>query len=96
MLHPFEPPPQGDILAREAKEMARGKMCLEGNIQIHRMYEADPEEIREETETLIAGAFDDQRGLIVSPTASPYIRGRGEDCFPRYQAMIDTVVNWRG
>ncbi|OPZ27581.1 MAG: Uroporphyrinogen decarboxylase (URO-D) [Lentisphaerae bacterium ADurb.BinA184] len=92
VLHPFEPPPQGDILAREAKAVARGRTCLEGNIQIHRMYEASPEAIREETEQLIADAFDDRRGLIVCPTASPYIRGRGEECFPNYQAMIDAVL----
>lgn len=96
VLHPFEPPPQGDILPREAKALARGKMCLEGNIQIHRMYEATPEEIRQETEQLIADVFDDHRGLIVSPTASPYIRGKGEECFPQYKAMIDTVLDFRG
>lgn len=96
VLHPFEPPPQGDILAREAKDMAQGKLCLEGNIQIHRMYEATPDEIRAETEALIADAFDDGRGLIVCPTASPYIRGEGETCSPRYKAMVDAVLNWRG
>ena len=92
VLHPFEPPPQGDILAHEAKALARGKMCLEGNIQIHRMYEATSQEIREETEHLISDAFDDGKGLIVSPTASPYIRGKGEVCFPQYKAMIDAVL----
>ena len=94
VLHPFEAPPMGDITAREAKELARGRMCLEGNIQIDRMYEATPEEIKQETEQLIRDAFDDCKGLIVSPTASPYIRGRGEECFPQYKAMIDTVFDW--
>jgi hypothetical protein len=92
VLHPFEPPPQGDILASDAKVLARNKMCLEGNIQIHRMYEATPQEIRQETEQLIKDAFDDNKGLIVSPTASPYIRGQGEVCFPQYKAMVDTVL----
>jgi hypothetical protein len=96
VLHPFEPPPQGDILPHEAKELARDRMCLEGNIQIDRMYEATPDDVRRETELLIAAALDEQKGLIVSPTASPYIRGRGEDCLPRYKAMIDAVLNWSG
>jgi hypothetical protein len=96
VLHPFEPPPQGNILAREAKAFARDKMCLEGNIQIHRMYEDTPQEIREETEQLISDAFDDGKGLIVCPTASPYIRGAGEVCFPQYKAMIDTVLAFNG
>jgi len=94
VLHPFEPPPMGNILAHEAKSLARDKMCLEGNIQINRMYEATQEEIREETEQLIRDAFDDGKGLIVCPTASPYIRNKGNVCLPQYKAMIDTVINW--
>jgi len=96
VLHPFEAPPMGDITPAEAKELARGKMCLEGNIQINRMYEATPDEIREETEQLIQTVFDDSKGLIVCPTASPYIRGKGEECFPQYKAMIDAVLEWKG
>jgi len=95
VLHPFEPHPQGDITAAEAKAAARGRMSLEGNIQIDRMYTATPDEIREETLALIRDAFDDRRGLTVCPTASPYIRGRGEACFPAFKAMIDAVVQWR-
>ena len=96
VLHPFEPPPMGNITASEAKAIARDKLCLEGNIQIHRMYDATPEDVRKETEALIRDVFDDNRGLIVSPTASPYIRGQGEACFPQYKAMIDTVREWTG
>ena len=96
VLHPFEPPPLGDITAAEAKASARGKLCLEGNIQIHHMYEKTPEELRQETEALIRDVFDDRRGLIVCPSASPYIRGAGETSFPQYKAMIDTVLEWNG
>jgi hypothetical protein len=96
VLHPFEPAPQGNITAAEAKAAARGRMSLEGNIQIDRMYRCSPEEIREETLALIRDAFDDRRGLIVCPTASPYIRDKGEACFPAYKAMIDTVLAWQG
>ncbi|MBN1349451.1 hypothetical protein JXJ21_08590 [candidate division KSB1 bacterium] len=94
VLHPFEPPPQGNITAREAKHLARDKLCLEGNIQIHRMYDASPEDIRQETEQLIRDTFDDHKGLIVCPSASPYLPGQGEACFPQYKAMIDTVLEW--
>ena len=95
VLHPFEAPPMGDITAEEAKGLARGKMGLEGNIQIAAMYEYTPEQIRKETEALIKVAFDDYKGLIVCPTTSPYIRGKGEACFERYKTMIDTVLEWR-
>ena len=96
VLHPFEPPPMGDITTAEAKKLAQGRLCLEGNIQINRMYEASPEEIREETKALITTVFGDRCGLIVCPSASPYIRGKGEECFAQYKAMIDTVVEWKG
>lgn len=96
VLHPFEAPPMGDITPAEVKQAVRGKVCLEGNIQINRMYEHTPEQIREETAALIRDTFDDRCGLIVCPTASPYIPGKGESSFPMYKAMIDTVLEWKG
>jgi hypothetical protein len=96
VLHPFEAPPMGDITPAEAKQAVRGKICLEGNIQIARLYEATPEEVREEIAALIRVAFDDHRGLIISPAAWPYIVGKGEECFPRFKAMVDTVLEWKG
>ena len=96
VLHPFEAPPMGDVTAREAREIVRDRICLEGNIQIADLYEQTPEAIREQTEKLITDTFDDRKGLIVCPSASPYLRGQGEKCLPRLQAMIDTVLGWRG
>ncbi|NLF17606.1 MAG: hypothetical protein GX595_10145 [Lentisphaerae bacterium] len=96
VLHPFEAPPLGDLPAKAAKDAVRGRICLEGNLQIGDMYDRDAEAIREQTTALIRDTFDDGRGLIVCPTASPFIRGRGDDCFPQYKAMIDTVLAWRG
>lgn len=92
VLHPFEGPPMSDLTPAEAKAFARGRICLEGNIQINRMYENSPIEIAEETRALIRDAFSDHKGLIISPTASPYVVGKGEECFPQYKAMIDTVL----
>ena len=96
VLHPLEAPPMGDITPAEAKQMARGRLTLEGNIQIADMYESTPADIAGQTEVLIAAAFDDQRGLIVCPSASPYIRGLGEQCFGQYQAMVETVLACAG
>jgi hypothetical protein len=95
VLHPFEPPPMGDITARDAKQMVRGKITIEGNIQVANMYEHTPDEVRAETDALIADAFGDRAGLIVSPTASPYIYGAGEKCLPQYQAMLDAVLHYQ-
>ncbi len=95
VLHPFEAPPLGDVTPAEAKTAARGRMCLEGNIQISEMYQSTPEQIRWQVRALIDAAFDDRRGLIVSPTASPYIRGAGAQCLPQYRAMVEAVLAWR-
>jgi len=56
------------------------------------MYEHSPEQIRAEVNALIKAAFRDGSGLIVSPTASPYIRGEGLRCLPQYKAMAEAVL----
>ena len=94
VLHPIEAPPMGDITASEAKDLARNKICLEGNIQIASMYENSPDQIHEETITLINNIFDDGKGLIVCPTASPYMFGKGFTCFEQFKTMIETVLEW--
>jgi hypothetical protein len=83
----------GDITARQAKAAARGRLCLEGNIQIADLYEHSPDQIRQQTEQLIADCFDDRKGLIVCPSASPYMPNQGQVCLPRYQAMVETVLH---
>lgn len=95
VLHPFEAPPMGDITPAEAKEVIRGRVCYEGNIQIHHMYEHTPEQVREETQALIDAVFDDRVGLIVCPTASPYIPGEGQVCLERFRAMVEAVHSWQ-
>lgn len=95
VLHPFEAPPMGDITPREAKAIIRGRMTLEGNLQIADMYESTPDKIRAQTEVLLQDAFDDSRGLIVCPTASPYLAGEGEKCTANYMAMIDMVLQYK-
>ena len=94
VLHPFEAPPMGDITPAEAKHLANGRLCLEGNIQIADMYEQTPQQVAELTRNLIEKCFADRRGLIICPTASPYIHGAGAGCLEQFRAMVDTVVNW--
>ncbi len=96
VLHPCEPPPLGDLPAATAKAMAGSRLTIEGNIQIHRLYEGTPADVRAEIEALIRDAFGDRRGLIVCPSASPYMRGEGERSWPQFKAMIDTVLAYRG
>ncbi len=92
VLHPIEPPPLCDCPASEAKRAFKGRICIEGNIQIADMYEKSPDEIEAQTRALIQDAWYDRKGLIVCPTASPYIRGAGAQCLPQFERMIETVL----
>jgi len=92
VLHPVEPPPLCDCPAAEAKKVFEGKVTIEGNIQISDMYEAPVEEIERQTRALIEDVFYDRRGLIVCPTASPYIRGGGERSYANFECMIETAL----
>ncbi len=94
VLHPFEAPPSGDITPKEAKDAARGKMTLEGNLQINDMYSSTPGKIYEQTQNLIRDTFDDEKGLIISASASPYIPNRGKDCLEQFRAMTEAAFNY--
>jgi uroporphyrinogen-III decarboxylase len=91
VIHPIEPPPLGDVTPAMAKEAFRGKACIEGNLQIGDMYDATPDEIREQVRVLVRDAFDDGTGLIICPTASPFIPQAGK-CVENYIAMMDEVL----
>jgi len=92
VLHPFEAPPMGDLTAAEAKRRARGRITLEGNIQIADMYEKSPESIREQVRALKRDVFYDSEGLIVCPTASPYMYNRGNASLAQFEAMVDETI----
>jgi len=91
VLHCFEAAPMGDVTPAEVKNAWRGRISLEGNIQIADFYEKPPEAIRNQTQALICDCFDDHRGFAVTPTASPFMPGRGRECYPQYLAMLETV-----
>ena len=92
VLHPIEPPPLCDCPASVAKEAFEGKICIEGNLQIADMYENSPDNIEAQVRQLIEDAWYDRRGLIVCPSASPYIRGGGGQSYPQFERMVETVL----
>lgn len=92
VLHPFEAAPMGDVTPAGVKQALRGRVALEGNIQIADFYEKTPGDIRAQVQALIRDCFDDRRGLAVTATASPFMTGRGHDCFPQYLALVEAVT----
>jgi hypothetical protein len=95
VLHPIEAPTMGDVTIKEAKDALRGKICIEGNIQIGDMYESNPDEIRKMVTEVIDVAFDDSRDLIICPTASPYVPEMSRKAFDNYTALIDTILSYK-
>ena len=91
VVHPVEAPPIGNVTIAQAKAVFRGKVTVEGNIQIGDLYECDAQEIRRQAEELLRDGFDDQEGLIVSATASPYIPEMGDKMLENYRAIIEVV-----
>ena len=61
-LQPVEPPPLGDVTLRDAKRLAAGKMCLEGNLQWGEIITGTPAGVRRMTAAALSegapgGAF---------------------------------------
>lgn len=95
VLHPVEAPSMGDVTAREAKQVFKGKVCIEGNIQIGDMYGSNPEKLAEMASELIKDVYYDHEGLIVCPSASPYVPEMSEKAYQNYMALITTVLNYK-
>ena len=53
--------------------------------------ENTPGFVRQATQELIRDAFADRQGLVICPTASPYQRGKGEECFDNFVAMVEAA-----
>lgn len=94
VLHPIEAPPMGDVPIKEAKEILKGRVCIEGNIQIGDIYERNPAEISNMVNEIIKEAFYDHEGLIVCPTASPFAPEMSERVFRNYSSLISAVLNY--
>ena len=90
--HPIEEPPMGDITLREFKRRVGDDISVVGNIQIGEMISATPEQI----EALTRHAIEDggPRGLVLSPTATPYERPMSERTFANYRRLIETAIAW--
>jgi len=81
-----------DLKAQSNATALRSRITLEGSLQIADIYHATPDAVRAQVRALIRDDFDDGRGLIICPTASPYMAGEGGRCLARYQAMAEEVI----
>jgi len=90
-LHPFEAPILGDMTAAESKEAARGAICIVGNIQLHDIYRASVQEIRDMTRRLVDDAGEGG-GLIATTTAQFNAHELAPKHMDNYVAFVETVL----
>ena len=69
LLDPLEPPPDGDLPLAEAKERARGRLALIGNLEFRHLEFATPQEIEEMVRRAICEGPPE--GLILGCSATP-------------------------
>jgi hypothetical protein len=79
LLDPVEPPPDGDIQFWEAKERARGKMVLIGNIEFRHLEFATPQQIDAKVQEAIERGGKQGMILGLSATAITRISDRYRD-----------------
>jgi len=82
------------MTAAEAKAVLKGRVCIEGNIQVGDLFTCEPEEIERQVLALIRDAGHGG-GLIVAPTASPYQPVCPERTRRNYEAMVLTALGAR-
>lgn len=90
-LQPVEAPPLGDVTLGEAKRLAAGRMCLEGNVQWGDIITSTPDEVRDMTR---AAREEGRRGgaFILGPTAGLHGAFLSDDDCARLSAFIEAGV----
>jgi len=92
VLHPVEGPPMGDVTPADAKRILGEGVCLEGNIQIADMIEGQTESVRQQVRALLRDVWlPNRRGLIVAPTASPYLAKMTRLMLENYRALVQSA-----
>jgi len=94
-LNPMEPPPVGKITLKEAKEICKGKMAIDGGIEDGAFDTLKPEEMEKLVEETIAQGKP-WYGFILCPTSSPTTYAK---LLPRhienYKVFVETAVKIR-
>ncbi|NOY81704.1 MAG: hypothetical protein GXP31_11975 [Kiritimatiellaeota bacterium] len=82
---PVEPPPDGDILLEEAKELAAGRITLGGNIECRILCNEDEAAVEAAVRTAFRGG---KQRFILRPTEGPS-SPMTENEFRNYMRMVD-------
>jgi hypothetical protein len=94
-LDPIEPPPQGDMMLREARERHGRQLVLLGNIEVADI-EMRPTPTFSEVvkRALHEGTAGEGRGFVLLPSAGPYGRTLSPVALRNYECMVRLVEEW--
>ncbi|MGC8804951.1 MAG: uroporphyrinogen decarboxylase family protein [Candidatus Ratteibacteria bacterium] len=94
-LNPIEPPPVGKITLAEAKQICKGRLCLDGGIEDSIFYTHTPEQIKQITiETIQQGKPGG--GFILCPSSSPNTAAvLPNHVIENYRIFVETAVKLR-
>jgi len=93
VLHPVEAPPMGDVTPAEFKRVIGNRTCMEGNVQIADILGGDAGAIREQVAGLVQEVWlPERRGLIVAPTASPYLPQMTPPMLMNYKTLVEAAL----
>ena len=84
IFEPVEAPPDGDISFKEAKEMAAGRMCLMGNVELHAMETAGRQELEEYTRRAFEGGKERMVLGISAHSTFPMLSQEARDNFHHF------------
>jgi len=87
---PVEPPPAGDVTFAQAREIADGRITLEGNFEFDELCFRDPDHIRARVREMLG---DGTRRLILGASAGPLSR-INKRLAANYRAWIDEALTY--
>jgi len=92
MLHPVEAPPLGDTPLAEAKRRIGSDLVIEGNVEISRALDEEPEAFRRRIRETVADGKPGGR-FVICPTASPYPVQLSDRAVRNYLTMIEVALS---
>jgi uroporphyrinogen-III decarboxylase len=91
-LDPLEPPPQGDLSLREARQRCGDQMVLFGNIEVSEIETLPPADFeRRVRQAIVEGSGDNGAGFVLMPTACPIGRVLSEQALCNYTTMVKVI-----
>jgi len=91
-LDPIEPPPQGDMELRDARERHGRQLVLFGNLEVADIESLPTPQFSEKVKRAIdEGTAGSGRGFVLMPSASPYGREVPELTMRNYETIIRLV-----